>query len=160
MQQIGRPYCSTDDSNFMGTTASMGRTARVAAALQILAIVLSTVSMGCSLCSSKILREIKSPETADTAFVVESDCGATVDYSRQVTLAHGHELPKPRWNEAVIEKGTIFRASGQPTIDVQWKSASAITIKYRLLAPADRVVRQDPSWDGISVEYVQLTPKQ
>lgn len=152
MQQVGR--CS-----YTRERTSVGIKLRVALPLQALVIGCLIVSTGCSLCSSKTLMEIASPNTRDRAFVVESDCGATVDFSRQVTLVHGDKLPKPHWNESIIENGTVFRVSGQPAIQVKWDSDAAITITYRLLSSADRVVKQDSVWDHISVDYAPPVTK-
>jgi hypothetical protein len=107
----------------------------------------------CALCSSVVLNTVASPGSMSRAYLIEVDCGATVDYSRQVTLAHGQKVPRPRLTESVTEQGTVFRAGGRPQISVKWNSETAVTISYQLSKASDRVFRQDTNWDGVSIRY-------
>jgi hypothetical protein len=109
----------------------------------------------CNLCQSTVLSVSESPNAKARAYILENNCGATVDYARQVTLTHDATPPKPGLTESVAEKGTVCRAGGQPDISLVWKSDDSLTVFYHLENPSDRIFRHDSTWEGISVEFIQ-----
>lgn len=127
-----------------------------AASVGMAALLCLVGSPACSLCNSESLRTVDSPTSVNRAFVYEVNCGATVDYSRQVTLAHDKAVPSAGVTESLIETGTVFRAGGRPDIQVQWESDIAVIVSYRLGKASDRVFKREPTWDGITVRFVEL----
>src|SRR5258707_6161042 len=107
------------------------------AARYVAAIATLLISTACNFCDSAVLTSMSAPTTANRVYVFETNCGATVDFSRQVTLARGPAVPRPRITESVINEGTVFRASGRPEIQVRWDSDMVLTITYRLARPSD-----------------------
>ena len=110
---------------------------------------------GCVLCSSTIT-VVASPSRRMTAHVLENDCGATVDWARQVTLTHGSEEPIRGWNEGVIEQGTVLRIGGQPQIEVHWTSDTSVTIRFRKEHVEDPVFKAATSWEGVLVTLEEI----
>jgi hypothetical protein len=121
----------------------------------LMAIGIMAVAVGCNLCDSAVLTTANAPTSTNRAYVLETNCGATVDFSRQVTLARGGAVPRPRLTESVINEGTVFRVAGRPDIQIVWNSDTLLTVTYRLAKSSDRIFRKESSWSGISVRFVE-----
>ncbi len=101
---------------------------------------------GCSLCGNDIGYEEKSPSGKLKAVAFERDCGATTDFTTQISILRGDEkLP----NEA----GNLFMANGNLKVRIKWEAEDKLVITY----PSDaKVGRKQPTQSGVSIRYETL----
>jgi hypothetical protein len=100
----------------------------------IVLIVLPILSSCNSLCKNEIITELPSADGKLKAVVFQRDCGATTDYSTQVSIL--------KISDKLANKGgNIFAADsnhgaapigekGGPNVDVAWKGESRLLIKH------------------------------
>ncbi len=113
-----------------------------------LLILMSTAAAasGCTneLCRNTIVRRLTSPDGALEAVLFERNCGATTDFSTQVSVIRtGDELPDSRGNLFVADRdpGKAPAARwGGPTTEVEWEDGRRLVVRYSVEA---RVFRQD-----------------
>ena len=111
---------------------------------------------GCDddLCRNQITREFGSPGGTDRAVVFERDCGATTNFSTQVSIM-------PTRNKLANKPGNIFAADGDVPLDshgamsvvVVWKNEHQVEVTYPAGA---RVYLQRPQFDDIRISYRPL----
>jgi hypothetical protein len=111
---------------------------------------------GCDLCSSTTIAVVASPSHRNSAYVIENNCGATVDSARQVTITHGDQKPVKRWTEGVIEQGTVLRLGGQPDVDIHWTSDTSLTVRFHKEHAADHVFKAANAWEGVAVTLQEV----
>ncbi|MES2568682.1 MAG: hypothetical protein V4710_01355 [Verrucomicrobiota bacterium] len=96
-------------------------------------------------CGNDVLSEIVSPDGAHKAVIFRRDCGATTDYSTQISILPAH---KPLPNQS----GDVF-ISDFVTVQVTWSSVKSLVISY----PADaRVYRAAKIFHDVAITYTTI----
>jgi hypothetical protein len=103
-------------------------------------------------CANQLLSETPSPDNRLKAVVFQRDCGATTDFSTQVSIiAQAEKLPKQAGNAFSADTNHGAAPSGPgggPTIKVQWRSPAELLISHH---PAVRVFKVEPLVGSIRV---------
>ena len=89
------------------------------------------------------------------AVIFERSCGATTDFSTQVSVLPSGDLPKTIGNVFVADAdhGKAPRAPwGGPDVSVRWLAPNILELTYDSRA---RVFAQVPAIDGTTLVYVQ-----
>jgi len=105
-------------------------------------------------CGNTVLQDVPSPDGRRHAVVFTRDCGATTDFSTQVSVL-------TRAREAV-GGGNVFSADtdhgqipsdrgGGPAVMAEWIDGRTLRIRYRTGA---RVFKQDSRHDDTNVQYL------
>ena len=95
------------------------------------------------------MTEVRSPDSRKRAVVFERDCGATTDFSTQVSILNGNELLSR-------EAGNIFIADSnhgtvqKMLVTVRWDSTSRLVVSYPTRA---RVFLQRDRGGDVAVSY-------
>jgi hypothetical protein len=99
---------------------------------------------GCDLapCSNEPVSEAISQDGKYKAVTFYRDCGATTDYSEQISIL---ERAQPLPNDG----GNIFVTSGKPTVVVKWIDANHLSIS----GSGATTSKKETSFDGISITY-------
>jgi hypothetical protein len=99
-------------------------------------------------CVNTIQGRLASPDGRHQLVVFERDCGATTDYSTQVSvLGAGEALPD--------EPGNVYIYTHRVPVRVGWISASETVVCY---APGFRGDELPPLPAGLAVRYMQDGP--
>lgn len=115
--------------------------------------------LGDSMCGNDIIAESLSPDKALKAVVFRRDCGATTDFSTQVSILAIEE-------QLENESGNVFTADadhgaapmyekGGPVVTVQWIERDKLTV-FR--SPSARVFRSVDKRASVHITY-QLTAR-
>jgi hypothetical protein len=106
------------------------------------------------LCSNSVLAESLSPNGKLKAVIFSRDCGATTDFSTQVSLLKaGDSLPNNGGNLFVADRDHGKAPSGQsggPVVTVSWVSNEQLRVEHHALA---RVFKSESLRQNIRVEY-------
>lgn len=105
-------------------------------------------------CVNEILYAEKSPDGSLEAVVFQRACGATTDFSTQVSIFRSW---LPRGNSS----GNIFVADtdhgkapsgpgGGPDVKTRWASEKELVVAYPGMA---RVFRSEPGWGTVKITY-------
>lgn len=103
-------------------------------------------------CANKVVTEVPAKGGAKTAIVVARDCGATTDFSTQVSILDA--------GDAVPKTGNVFIADSDHgaltnfKVDVQWSSPDHLVVTYPARAG---VFVQEMHVKGVTISY-QKTP--
>ena len=120
------------------------------------ALFIASLSLSdCDMCRNSVMRQIKSPDRQYQAVIFERDCGATSDFSTQISIIRADK--SLRQNEV----GNIFRADsdhgavpvdakGLIAVDVQWVDKRTLSIAYPAKA---RVFSHEPTAGDVAVRY-------
>jgi hypothetical protein len=106
------------------------------------------------LCANTVLIEYPSPSGQLKAVIFDRDCGATTDFSTQVSML-------PASSSLENEGGNIFSAdtdhrqapswkNGGPEVRFRWVSDKSAVLQYHQFA---RVVRANSNAKGVQVAY-------
>lgn len=95
------------------------------------------------LCGNEQISEAVAPNGNLKAVIFRRDCGATTDYSVQVSII---PVKKPLANEG----GNVFVASGEPKIVVRWIGDRHLTISG---GGSSRVFKAEKAFGNIQVTY-------
>ena len=128
-------------------------------------LVLFVFGVGCGKidpCGNEVLARQSSPAGAYQAIVFERDCGATTDFSTQVSILPSDVsfLERPSFWSAT-EQGNALAidadhgaaprgAGGGPDVTIHWESDQKIILAYH---PRARVFLAAPSVGAVSVEH-------
>lgn len=109
------------------------------------------------LCANSIVAELPAPGGKAKVVVFTRDCGATTDFSTQVSVLGPHDtLSNTAGNVFVAERDhgrSPVGPGGGPDIQASWLSENQLRIEHHSLA---RVFKAEPLWKGIKIEYVQV----
>jgi hypothetical protein len=111
---------------------------------------------GCSDdCNNTPVTILKAPDGLHTAIVFQRDCGATTDFSTQISvLTAGENSPG---------NGTVFIADtdngaaipgnwGDPQAEITWIENDHLIVRY---AAKSRIFKQDEQVSGVTISYEQ-----
>ena len=106
------------------------------------------------MCGNRIVEAIESPGKEWQIVVYERDCGATTDYSTQVSIIQvNDELPNASGNIFSADSGHgQAKVNELGIIDVtpQWIDSRTILVTYDSAAT---VYKQESDWNGITINY-------
>jgi hypothetical protein len=119
-------------------------------------VCLCFASAGCGLCRNEVTAEHKSPNGRSKAVVFQRDCGATTDFSTQVSIIDSTK-GMPNW------AGNAFRADsdhgiipvdekGVIQVRLTWESPRTLVITYPRGA---RIFLKETYVRGIAIRYVE-----
>lgn len=115
----------------------------------------TTVDVGCAgMCGNDVISEAASPGGKARAVVFERDCGATTDFSTQVSvLPSGKQLADEGGNVFTADTdhgGAPAGAKGGPEVRIRWEDSRHLVVKHHSKA---RVFRAEPRVGDIEVRY-------
>lgn len=106
------------------------------------------------LCANTVIAEVPSPNAQLKAVVFGSDCGATTDFSTQVSVLPAASALENEGGNVFVADTNRGRApswkSGGPEVRFRWVSDTNIELQYHQLA---RVARSNHSAEGVEVVY-------
>jgi hypothetical protein len=118
---------------------------------------LATLVTGCSdACQNRVVSTADAPSGDLKAVLFQRDCGATTDFSTQVSVARG--------GDALSGAGNVFVADthhdaaspaswGGPWVELRWISPKDLLVRYDAKA---RVFAQNEHVSGVSVSYERV----
>ena len=112
---------------------------------------------GREMCANEVLSELPSPDREHRAVVFERDCGATTDFSTQVSVLRAAEsLPNAPGNLFIADTDhgkAPAGAGGGPEVRLTWMGPRLLRIGHH---PDARVFVSNPTASGVSVQYAEL----
>ena len=129
---------------------------RIYEPLIAIALGLALLLSACEPCGTSLIARVGSPSHHYDALIFGRDCGATTDFSTQVSLIEaGAPLPKSAGNLFIADtdRGKVAAGpGGGPTVQVRWLSEDRLEVAY---PTGTRVFKQEPARGKVKVEYVQ-----
>lgn len=99
------------------------------------------------ICSNEIVKELISPDNKTKVILFQRDCGATTDFSTQISIISAHEdLPN--------DGGNIFVTEGHPNendIEITWLSPTKLAI--RNILPKNEIHKKELKCNNIQIIY-------
>ncbi len=106
---------------------------------------LVSLLLGCHNCSDQVVSELMSPDAALTATSFVRNCGATTDFSSQVSV-HGESAG---FRE---DREIVFIARGRHDLVVSWTGPKALSVRCLSCARKD-VFRQVAALGNIDITF-------
>ncbi len=111
------------------------------------------------LCANKVYKEVYSPNNKIKAVLFSRDCGATTDFSTQISIMYQYESLKNN------ESGNLFISdsdhgkaprgiTGGSPVKIDWITDDSIHITYHSDA---RIFKRNIKWRGIKIGYSSLS---
>ena len=101
-----------------------------------------------SLCSDKIVKKLNSPDGKHVATAFIRDCGATTDFSPQVSLLR-------KVDTRMNSPKNIFIGNHSQFIDIYWESDSVLVIVYN--CSEEDIFKKSKNEFGIKIKYIVAT---
>jgi hypothetical protein len=114
---------------------------------------LATTACNDSMCSNTVLTDQASPDGHRHLVVFTRDCGASTDFSTQVSILTRSRSPTAGGNVFIVDAnhGAVPTDSGQgPTVRAEWVDARTVRLRYPAGA---RVFKQAARHDDTNVLY-------
>lgn len=112
---------------------------------------------GCSdTCSNDVQRAVDAPDGKLTAFLFQRDCGATTDFSTQVSVVDFCDRPSGAGNVFVADtdRGATQReAWGGPWADITWISPKHLLVGYDARSS---VFKQNQEVSGVRITFKKV----
>ncbi len=128
------------------------------AAHVLLAVTCVILQTGCSdPCGNEVVSETKSPDAKLKVVVFERDCGATTNFSTQISVVRSNQsLPSGGGNLFIGDDNhhaVPLGSKGTMEIKLNWESNSSLSVSY----PKDaQVFLKKPTVAGVAVKYKAL----
>ena len=110
------------------------------------------------MCGNQVLAEFPSPNRQMKAVIFERDCGATTDFSTQVSILPSKEQLRNEGGNVFVADTDHGRApsgaGGGPEVRVHWVSDAVAEIQHH---PAARIHKNSTWLGGIKVSYVPFS---
>jgi hypothetical protein len=111
------------------------------------------------LCENQVLADIAAPDHRTRAVVFQRNCGATTDFSTQVSLVRGsRQLSNGGGNVFVVDSDhgrAPAGPGGGPAVEVRWIDAAQLEIRHDQRA---RVFHADSLVHGVRIRFVAVDP--
>lgn len=111
---------------------------------------------GCSDdCNTTPVKISKAPDGLHTAVIFQRDCGATTDFSTQISvLGDGYSLSgSGNAFVADADHGTATTGDwGGPWAEIEWVTSDHLVVRY---AQNSRIFEQDEQVSGVRISYEQ-----
>ncbi|HEY7236309.1 MAG TPA: hypothetical protein VH539_19265 [Gemmatimonadaceae bacterium] len=125
----------------------------------VVGIVASLTAAGCDAgCENSILQDIASPDGHRHAIIFERSCGATTDFSTQVSIVPTVRDVNGAGNVFVADtdhERAASDAGGGPAVSARWIDGSTLEIRYDSAA---RIFRYERRYDDTEIRYVAVRP--
>ena len=125
-----------------------------------IALIIFCIVAGCSssgggggACGNLTVRALKSPDGIRTAVLFARDCGATTDFSTQLSIVPTAQQPKEGGNVFIADANhgaAATDARGALPVQLRWTSATELAVSYPAAA---RVYKKETRVDGVTVSY-------
>lgn len=106
------------------------------------------------LCGNQIIEEVLSPNGNSKVTVFERNCGATTDFSTQISIMNPEKaLPNKAGNLFIADTDRDKAPSGPgggPKVEVTWKNNNMVIIKHHNNA---RIFKAESKLKNINVSY-------
>jgi len=123
----------------------------------VVAVVLLLSFLMPDLCGNSVVAEFPSPNGRWKAVVFSRDCGATTDFSTQVSLLKaGDSLANDGGNLFVADRDhgkAPAGPSGGPAVAVRWVSDGQLRVEHHSLA---RVFKAEALRQNVKIEYAVI----
>lgn len=106
-------------------------------------------------CGNDIAKERPSPDGRMKAVLFSRDCGASTDFSSQISILRADEALSGGGNafSADSDHGAAKTGSwGGPTVEIAWISASTLSVSY---ASRARIFKSEREVNGVSLAYAE-----
>jgi len=108
-----------------------------------------------SMCGNRLASSILSPDRTNKVVIFERSCGATTDFSTQVSLIRaGDSLRGDGGNIFIADsdhgKVTSYSPIGGPRVEASWKDETHLEIQY---SPGSRIFLKNSTLNGIQIMY-------
>ncbi len=117
-------------------------------------VVLAVLLSACSdLCQNTALSNTPSPDSRLHAVVFVRDCGATTDYSTQISIGRNPDLPGGGGNVFIADGGSASAPPtdhGGPWAEVVWQGSRHLLVRYDSMA---EVYKQEDQVAGVTITY-------
>jgi hypothetical protein len=123
----------------------------------LLAEVIMDVDGVFDLCDNSIVQVVDAPGGRISAVVFERSCGATTEFSTQVSVVQSDAKPSDGGNVFVADdnRGSAAASAwGGPWVDVRWRSAHELIVRYDA---ASRVYKAEPLVGGIEIMFEKVS---
>ena len=121
--------------------------------LSIVAALLTNACASFGMCGNREVKRVASPDGALEAVLFQRDCGATTDFSTQVSIVRTGERLADEGGNAFVADANHGRAPragwGGPPASISWRGARALVVHYH---PAARVFRS-PTFVEVSTGW-------
>ena len=111
------------------------------------------------LCENEVLADVAAPDQRTRAVVFQRNCGATTDFSTQVSLLRGsRQLSEDGGNVFVADSDhgqAPAGPGGGPAVEVRWIDAAQLEVRHDRRA---RVFRADSLVHGVKIRVVAIDP--
>jgi hypothetical protein len=111
------------------------------------------------LCVNQVLTDVAAPNHRTRAVVFERNCGATTDFSTQVSLLRGSRQLSNDGGNVFIADSDHGQApagpGGGPAVEVRWIDAAHLEVRHDRRA---RVFRADSLVHGVRIRFVAINP--
>ncbi len=105
-------------------------------------------------CVNEPVDEVVSPDGSRKAVVFRSDCGATTDFSTQVSvLTAASDLGDSAGNVFAADTDHTAAPSapgGGPAVEVRWEASQRLVVRHH---PRARVFRAEPVVQSVAIRY-------
>src|SRR5262245_41053749 len=109
-----------------------------------IAVWVATSELIPELCANSVVAEVPSPDSLRRAVVFERDCGATTDFSTQVSVLRSGE-------ELTNDGGNTFIVAGRgPSVEVHWQDSGRLHVRYD---PRAHTFRKETAAGGAAITY-------
>jgi hypothetical protein len=95
------------------------------------------------MCANVEQERLAAPDSLMDLVVFERDCGATTNWSTQVSIVKRGQALRD-------EPGNLFISEDRAVVRAAWQSASVAEVRYQR---ATRVVREVRSFEGVTVTF-------
>ena len=122
------------------------------ASSQLIVVALAAIALvHCEpFCSNKVLEEESSPDKQYRAIVFQRDCGATTDFSTQVSVLPSSEGLQGSGNVLIMEPDKSVAVRAPSDVQVVWIKNRTLRIRY---AREVRIFRQEHKVGDVDIVY-------
>jgi hypothetical protein len=104
-------------------------------------------------CGNTPIQTATAPTGHKAAILFERNCGATTDYTTQISLIEAGEKPSGKGNIFIADGGLKSASWGGPWAEMSWLSPGHLLIRYDASA---RVFEQQESADGVRISFEKV----
>ena len=121
--------------------------------LPAIALILAFSAACSDTCGNTLVQSHAAPSGGLTAVVFERNCGATTDFTTQVSLLAARDAPNGKGNVFIADGGSKPAPWGGPWVEATWLSAGHLLIKHDASA---HVFLQNSTMSGVRVTFEKI----
>jgi hypothetical protein len=104
-------------------------------------------------CENTPIQTVAAPSGHQKAVLFERNCGATTDFTTQISLVEGGAKASGKGNVFIADGGLKAASWGGPWAEVSWLSPGRLLVKYDASA---RVFEQHENVDGVRISFEKV----